>query len=476
MRTIGVSKNNKLLSFILVLMLIFAFTVRYYNLNFNTTFLDEAFYIVRGLRILDGNFKEVIGDLSWIGGFTFFYPLISGILYSIGGILLTRYFNVILGTLAVYFTYLFTKQLKLFKLDQANKTAGLIAASFMAFSSIPVAASRLANYDSLSFTLFLGGLILLQRANSSSKNYYYLHSAVVLFLSFLAKYTVAIYFPLLILLPVYIAQKAESRKKAWLILIYFCLPLLLLTAFYFFLYYPPLLQFLVNQTLLEGTNLLEIIQIFWQYTWVSYLITFVGSIYLWKKIKTSIVILFLFSILPLIVHLATANSATVAQHTYFTFIFLFPILGLFFTSIIQKYFKLGILIITLVTLFNFYYSQLQINEMQYFWPNSQQAVKVLKEKVNADDQILAEGSDIITLALYDQVSPNHITGPFYFAYQDLEGTSAYSLAIKNGYFDYIQLESSYFSSENLQTVKDSLIGKYSEIFNDGKIVIYKLNS
>lgn len=178
------------LSFIIV----FAFVIRIYNLNFNSPFLDEALYIIRGLNTLNGNIGETLEDTSWVGGNPFFYPLLSGIFYSLGGIVGTRFLNVVLGTICVFLIYAFTKQLLLFKDKRTNEIAGLAAAGIMATTTVAITSSRLAIYDALSFTLFLFALVTLHKAIYSGEGKFYVQASITLFLSFLAKYIVAIFF------------------------------------------------------------------------------------------------------------------------------------------------------------------------------------------------------------------------------------------------------------------------------------------
>ena len=80
---------QKLIKFpfnILLAISLIAFFVRIYNLNFNSVFIDEAFYIVIGKNILSGNLSQVVNDITWVGGFPFFYPLFSALSYEVGGI------------------------------------------------------------------------------------------------------------------------------------------------------------------------------------------------------------------------------------------------------------------------------------------------------------------------------------------------------------------------------------------------------
>jgi hypothetical protein len=68
---------------------------------------------------LNGELKSVINDITWVGGFPFFYPLVASSLYELGGILGVRIFNVILGTVSVLLIYF--QMLNIFKAFNISK-------------------------------------------------------------------------------------------------------------------------------------------------------------------------------------------------------------------------------------------------------------------------------------------------------------------------------------------------------------------
>ena len=198
----------------LVLIILAAFLFRVINLNYNTPFLDEAIYIKLGEKVLEGHWQEE-SPFSWIGGMPLFYPSLSALFYNIGGLLGSRLLNVLLGTLSVYLLYGFTFKLHLSDISDNNEFIAGISAFLLAVMSIPVYLSRLAIYDMLSFTFFLAGLFFLLSGLADKKhglwqkeNFYFL-SALSLFLSFLAKYTTLILFPLIAVWAIYKSLKQD---------------------------------------------------------------------------------------------------------------------------------------------------------------------------------------------------------------------------------------------------------------------------
>lgn len=452
---------------LLAVVLTVAFLIRVYNLNFNSIFVDEAFYILVGKKILEGQIAEAARDTSWLGGFPFIYPLLSGIFYNIAGIIGSRFLNVILGTVSVLFMYLGTKELSLFEKTKNNETAGIIAASLLAIAAIPIEASRLAIYDGLSFMLLIVGLYLLLKGLKTKKNYYYLSSSIVLFLSFLAKYISLVIIPFLIILPLVWIKKKEFFVT------FFCAPVIVLLGLYFFLTSSDTIGYLTSQIADPATNYSDVIATFWQYLWIYFPVALIGGIFLWSNNKLKVLGLLFLSSVPILVHILSKNDNSSHQHSFISLIFLLPLIGALFVFFYKKFGSLVVPATLIIMAFVFLYSWSQVRDLENFWPNSSEVAFVLKSKISPNDVILAEGSDSIKLGLGAKVSSEQIVGPFVFEYKGEEGEAAYQKAISEGYFRYVELENVYFPEDTLKKIQSTLPNKYYEIFNDGKIKLYE---
>lgn len=467
------SFTNKVVFLAIILL---AFIARTVNLNYNSPFLDEAIYINLGKQILSGEIIEAAENISWVGGFPFFYPLLSSLAYLIGKIVAARLLNVILGTASVYLIYLFTKRLSLFKHRRFNEIAGLVACAFFATSAIPIVFSRIAIYDTLSFSLFLFSLVIFQKAFRSNKKKLYFYSAVILFLSYLAKYIILIFFPFFLLITLYFGRKKDIRKKNKVVKIFknFWYPFLFLNFVYFSLNAESLAGFYTGQVV-AGEPVTQVLENFWKFTSIGYILA-LGSIYFFldsRKIKIAI-LLIASSLLPLISHAIAKNSISVQQHTTLSLIFLFPLAGAFFASIIKRYKYLGITAAFITVILSLSLSLPMIQDIQESWPNSDEAIRVLKSRMDKEDRILAEADDVIILAFYDDVPRDNIVGPFYFDYSGEEGMPAYKAAIEEGYFKYIELDGTIFTEEEIEVVEDAIGENYKSVFDDGNIKIYEL--
>src|SRR3990172_11986994 len=125
-------KSYWLLGFILLA----AFLIRTVNLNYNSPFLDEAVYINLGKTFWKGRWGELFHDISWVGGFPFFYPPLSAMFHALGGIIATRFFNVLLGVGSVFLIYRFTREIFPIDSQKESRHAGVVGFSaFFSFSN-----------------------------------------------------------------------------------------------------------------------------------------------------------------------------------------------------------------------------------------------------------------------------------------------------------------------------------------------------
>src|SRR3989344_1864897 len=97
--------RQRILIALTVMVFIFAFLVRFINLNYNSPFNDEAIYVVVGQSGLFLGDWVSYNAASWMAGHPYFYPSITAIAYKIGGIAQSRFVNVAFGILTLYTIY-----------------------------------------------------------------------------------------------------------------------------------------------------------------------------------------------------------------------------------------------------------------------------------------------------------------------------------------------------------------------------------
>ena len=461
----------------LVLIILAAFLFRVINLNYNTPFLDEAIYIKLGEKVLEGHWQEE-SPFSWIGGMPLFYPSLSALFYNIGGLLGSRLLNVLLGTLSVYLLYGFTFKLHLSDISDNNEFIAGISAFLLAVMSIPVYLSRLAIYDMLSFTFFLAGLFFLLSGLADKKhglwqkeNFYFL-SALSLFLSFLAKYTTLILFPLIAVWAIYKSLK-QDRLSLNLTLKYFIFPLSLAIISYLVIYFPDLREFVINQIPDPQRHYSEIINEFYVFSLPVLPFALVGFFFLFLKAK-GIAFFLLFGALTVpLAHLLTNNLDAAHQHVFLSLVFLLPSAGFLISNISKKNMAIraGLSFIFLIMVFLYSFSQKK--DLETSWPNSENAMTGLKSVVSTGDKILSSEGNVTDLAL-PEIPQEAITGPFEINYQGLSSYEGFRKAISDGYFTYILFNNG-LTGDFADIVRRETVNKYSVIYDNQPFVIYQLN-
>lgn len=460
---------------LLLVILLLSFLIRVVNLNYNSPFLDEAIYLTLGKQVLSWQWQSE-DPYAWVGGNPLFYPTLSAIFGFFGGIVGARFFSVLLGTFSVYLMYQFGKILKLSKEEKTNQLIGLISSAFLGVLAMPVFLSRWAIYDMLSFTLFLLGVVLLQRAlNLKNPKLWqpegrFFAAAAILFMSFLAKYITLILFPAIIIWALY-KSKQVSKETFSVALRYFALPLLLGTGFYFFRYMEDLIHFQTEQVSTISYSVDQILMQYIMYSFPAIAIALGGAVMLLRRnFITTIFLLGAASIVP-VVHAVTSNFASVHQHAYLSILFLLPLGAYFFTRIYEKVKVLGNLVVVIVLLTVLTYSQTQVRALESMWTNTNDVLSYLEEKTTSHERIYAPEADVAAVDL-SNIKNENIVGQYSFKYKNIENNNAYSTAIKESYFDFIVIDNEN-TSEVSKTVKNSLTNHYSPVYNNHPFTVYK---
>lgn len=461
-------------SWLLYSVLFGAFIIRVFNLNYNSPFLDEAIYLILGKKFWAGMWHEVSESISWVGGFPFFYPPIAAAFYALGGIVTSRFFGVILGVASVYLIYRLTLELFPLANKKDAKIAGIVAAALMATSTIPIVLSRLVTYDAICVFLFLAGATTLTKAIFEGERNYYLAAAVFLFLAFIAKYIAALYIPFLLLLTLHLAFRTGSKYVMGGILASFWLPLLLLSTLFVAANFSSLFDFFMSKTSEEHDGVYDIIWSFFKYSPVIFGAS-LPSFYLLVKKKAGELAAFLAigALMPLAAHLLAGESLSVYQHSVFALVFLLPVIGVAGSIFIDKLKMIGVFLVAFLIFLNFFFSIPNIKALDTFWPNTNKAAEFLLARISPSSRLLIESEDPVTLALWDKLPDENINGPFDFSYQGFEGGLAYLYAVREGYFEFIELDGTFFSKDIKGAIEGVIDQRYTLIFDDGSVKVWQ---
>lgn len=461
--------------FTLLAVVALALFLRVYNLNYNSPTLDESSYILIGkLGVFSANWFEY-NPATWMGGAFFLYPSFSALASLFGGIVGARALSALVGTAAVPLIYLLVRNLRVFAEGHLNKLAGIISAFLFTISALPLILSRLATYDILSFTFFILGLVFLEEIFLSRRLQLAPFAAASFLLAFLTKYFAAAYF--LLVVPAYflIVWKNFNQKDRLIYLVYFLAPLLVGLELYFILNFENLVVFWQEQVAAKDKTSL-ILSIFLSNVSITFVLASAALIYLFIESRKKIILpltIFFSPAIILLFHLSSGRAMALEKHAIFAVAAFLAIIGIASARILRDSLIIGICLTVALFILLGIDSYRRVLNFQASWPNSTQAMQFLKSRVTPSDRILAqEGS--ATVLLYDKIIPGQVNTLFSFDYKDLSGEEAYLEALRDRYFDYIQLDR---FSENTKAEADkirlSLDNNYRLIYHKDQFEIYQ---
>jgi hypothetical protein len=451
--------------------ILFAFLIRVYNLDYNSPFSDEAIYIVIGkLGVFQGDWWSY-NAVSWMGGSPFFYPTISAISSVTGGIIGSRLLNVVFGVLTVETIFRITIILN----DNKKIISGLMSAAILSFSATAIYVSRLATYDMPSYFFAVLGFYLLLLAEKNTKRsgkYYFLSSLSIIF-AVLTKIITAIYLPIIFVYSYESARRKSKKKKLHFNRLYFWkryfIPPLLAGIFlYLTTYMSSIVSFFNLQFEREKVEYLVIVSSFINYLYPSLILFAVASLgfVLKKAWKSWFYIIFLAAI-PLVFHLASERLISLDKHAFMSLIFLSIGIGIgldklysvdsrIFNPLKSAILTTGLAIFTVISLNN-------AGQYNQLWQNSNNMLHFVENKVKKDDLILAENGPEVILATYNTNFPLNTTTFDYFDYKKSTDLESYRKAVLDGYFNLIEIETNNdMKTERFNQINDLVLQAVEE--------------
>lgn len=464
---------------IFYLILVFAFFVRVIGINYNTAFNDEAIYIVVGRMGLFAHDWWSYGAKLWMAGLPYIYPPLTALSFETGGLMGSRLLNIIFGVFLVEEIYRFTKLLNLFD-EKTNRLAAIIAMFIAAFSGIGIFVSKLATYDIPSFFLLILGINSFLKARMFDNGKYYFLSFFCIFMAFLTKIVVAIFFPILLILS-YLEFRNFSSSKKKLMLTYLYIPFFLASLLYVVFYHDNIITYVVtHQGQGKADSYFDILSLIWREAQLPIILSLPSAILLtvYKKSKEALGLLILSLVIPLF-HLPLLRLATLDKHLYLSVIFISSLAGYGISLIfyskkkILSVFAKGIIVLLII--FSFFSAQSLLRDKEKEWDNSSDIQKYLRENVKPGDKILTEEGGAIVLSLYDEIfPPKSVTTFDWIDYAGYPGEAGYTQAVSDSYFDYIQLDDNYTGENSLkEKIRKRLTNNYELAFAKGPYLIYE---
>lgn len=461
-----------------------SFIFRVTNLNYNSPFNDEAIYIVLGrLGIFQGDWWSY-NAASWMAGQPYIYPSMSALSYMIAGITGSRFLNVLFGALFIEGVFLFTVHIS--PGDTKHKIiAGLFSALVIAFSSIGFYISRLATYDLPSFYFFLISLVFLLRGLEKQIDHgkWFFFSAFFLFLSFATKIIIGIYLPFIFTLS-FLASRRLGKVNLRFWVKYFVVPFFVFLSLYIGFNLNALMAYTSSQANREHVDGARILATYWEntsYVWYLWAIASVGLLV--KKQFAIFAGLTFISLFIIATHLLTHRWSTLDKHTFLSIMFLAPLIGIGFSNIIESFKRYYSKVVVIGVIFGIlqtyiFYSYLDAKRFNHLWDNSNGVLAFLSENTKPGNRILAEVGAAAILVNYDNNYPIYTTTFDWFEYKGRQGEKAYLAALKDGYFDLVELDGGDQTSELIHStmhnsVLSNIKGNYNLVYNDGEYQVYE---
>ncbi|OGG09779.1 hypothetical protein A2154_01625 [Candidatus Gottesmanbacteria bacterium RBG_16_43_7] len=456
------------------------------NLNYNGPFNDEAIYVVVGkLGLFQHDWRSFNAD-AWVSGWQHLYPALTALAYEIYGIAGSRLLSVIAGILLCETLVLIAVSLSGFQKLPAQIVAGITLLT-VGFSATFYFISRLATMDIFSFFFtFLGILLILKTTNTPWRNGKILFlAAVCTAISVLFKYASVILIPAVFLFGL---TQTKSHNTSWrrMFLIYFVSPLIFLLALFTLIHFQSLttyFQYEVEGVHSEVSKVLSEIWTSMRYLIPLWVIGIIGLIKE-KKWRTLVTLTFLAITIPAY-HILTVREQTLNKHIIVTIAAAGITSAIGISNLIMpNRFKLhyisGIISFLLLGAYIF----LSIPDGKNFnvsWTDTRPAMRFFADHSQNGDRILTESGAAIILASYTNNHPEHITTFDWFLYRRLEGDEAYTAAVKDGYFSYVQLEDpSEIKEEHVANLSDkirSTIGNsYTVAMQKDGLIVYQRKS
>jgi hypothetical protein len=223
----------------------------------------------------------------------------------------------------------------------------------------------------------------------------------------------------------------------------------------------------------------NIFELIWKITGFIFIISLPSFLILihYKKLKELLSLIILSLVIP-VFHLALNRQQTLNKHLYLTVIFLSVIAAYGISILLFSKIKLTRLItalsFTFVVFLYIVISQKTLNGLQTQWKNTNDLQIFLRQNVKSGDKVLTENGGAVILSLYDiTFPPNNIVTFDWINYSNLSDERGYIQAVRDIYFDYIELDGQFEGENNLGTIiRNEMAKNYRLIYNRNDFEVY----
>ncbi|MEA2638618.1 MAG: hypothetical protein QOF51_12 [Chloroflexota bacterium] len=427
-----------------------AFALRLAYADQQSAYMDEGTNVLTGRLLIEQHsvYAEV---LNWAYG-SYLWPLIAGWADMAGGLVAVRTVTAGCGAIMVLATVLAAYRLAPRGIPNTRRRAvALLAGVIAMLAPTAIAVGRFGTYDALAGAGFMLGLALLLPIEERPGPLRLLAAAALFFIAFLAKYLVAIYFPLICLYamlgPLVWARSPRHTLRSALrtslrYVLWFVAPLTALCAAYLIIFLGPLLTLFTSSLsygdLKSATPLNEYV---WSRPEIWLLV--IAAAFGWRRATGAGRLVALVGAgLIMAFQLQARPDFDFWKHSIYVIYFLAPLAALVALDVPQhtgtwRVVAIGGTAVAIVWLAP--RAEVAANQLVDFYPNANPALDALYAHTGGAAEILTDDTSL-RYYLYGRMPIDGMIGPFSFLYEGQSGIEAYRRAVVDQYFDTIVLD------------------------------------
>ncbi len=429
-----------------------AFGLRFMTNGNHTAYMDEVSQILGGRYLIEQGLVYA-AILKWSYG-SYLWPLVAGSMDIIGGLSMVRAFTALCGVVMTLATFVLAYRLTDYLPGRQRQAVAFVAGLIMATFPTSLGIGQFGTYDALAGAAFMTGIALLFPVEGRARRTRLLASCVLLFVAFLAKYVIAIYFPVVCLYLIFSAGSIRNsiQRLTWLVG-----PLAAGCAIYFLIFRSDLLTLLsFSQTYTDLKSNDPFLVYVWQRPelWLLAAIASFGWHYATRQNKVisaggaGVIMAF---------QAITRPDYDFWKHSIYLIFFLAPLAALALvipaarvvtrpagSGIIARsrvrfrmigLSALAVVVFSVSVALSLSQAYLLVN----FYPNLSTALPAIRQNSVGAQTVLTD--DVaLRYYLYPHISPDQVTDPFYIEYKGLSGMAAYRQSITDRHYDLIILD------------------------------------
>jgi 4-amino-4-deoxy-L-arabinose transferase-like glycosyltransferase len=413
----------------------------------NTAFQDEALYLYAGrqyFNFLRGGPPVTEPYGQYFAGLPYFYPLLAGIVDSVGGLEAARLLSLGFMLLVTLLVYQMTAFLY-------NRSSALVAAALFSIQGVVLYLGHFATFDAMCLFLLALATVLAVRADWRSWWFTAAVVGVVLALAIAAKFAALLFTPSVVAILAWQLLRKHGWKQA--VLAGTIAGAIAVTG----LAVPALVDKNVliglTHTTTERVAIIPTsrIAIAERAALLAGGLVLLGGIGLILAGRRGVVVALIFlgsTLLAPGYHIYKTEIVSLQKHVVFSLFFAAPLAGYAVTRISGigqgTFANRRWIVVLAVCLLAFSIGVQQAGELFREWPNTQALMNVLLTQVRPSGRYLAEEMEVPRYYLQNTVAFWQWNQLYWFYYTDkqgrqLSGVEAYKAAISEGYFNLVIL-------------------------------------